>query len=115
MKLVSDKSSPSSSVGDNPKPSKKSKKNSDNEDRKVDNKNSIQEWLCKEGEDHRVKFVGKHCTKRPKIGNFPMCVRFHTKSFCFADCINKSSHIPSQDLPQNTKKSYLNFIKNCRG
>ena len=113
IKLVSDKSSLSSSFGDNHKPFKKSKKNSDNEDRKVDNKNSIQEWLCKEGEDYRVKFVGKHCMKRPKIGNFLMCVRFHTKGFCFADCINKSSQIPRQDISQNTKKSYLNFIKMC--
>ena len=40
-----------------------------------------------------------------------MCVRFHTNFFCFVDCINKSSHLPSQDLPPNTKKSYQNFQK----
>ena len=53
MKLVSNTSSPSSSVGDNPKPSKKSKKNGDNEDRKVDNKKSVQNGFVK-----RAKIAG---------------------------------------------------------
>ena len=115
MKLVSDKPSHQNSVGVNSKPSKKQKTKNENEDRKIDNKKPVQEWICQEGEDCREKFAGKHCTKRPKIGNFPMCVRFHAKGFCFTDCINKSSHLPSQDLPQNTKKSYSNFMKICRG
>ena len=115
MKLVSDKPSHQSSIGINPKSPKKQKTKNENEDRKVDNKKPVQEWLCQEGEDYREKFAGKHCTKRPKIGNFPMCTRFHIKDFCFADCINKSFHLPSQDLPQNTKKNYSNFIEIYRG
>ena len=115
MKLVSDKPSHQTSAGVNSKPSKKQKTKNETEDRKVDNKKPVPAWICKESEDYREIFAGKNCTQRPKIGNFPMCVRFHTKGFCFSDCINKSSHLPSQDLPQNTKTSYSNFIKICRG
>ena len=115
MKLVSDKPAHQTSLGVNFKPAKKQKTNNENEDRKVDNKKPVPEWICKESEDYRETFAGKHCTKRPKIGNFSMCVRFHTKGFCFSDCINESSHLPGQDLPQNIKKSYSNFIKICRG
>ena len=82
--------------------------------KEVDNKKSITKCLCKEREDYRVKVLGMHCTKRSKIGNFPMCVRHHTKSFCFADCIDKSSHMPSQYLPNDIKKDYLEFVKICR-
>ena len=95
MKLVSDKPSRQTSVGVNSKPSKKQKTKNASENRKVDNKKPVPECICKESEDYREKFAGKHCTKRPKIGNFPMCVRFHAKGFCFSDCINKSSHLPS--------------------
>ena len=105
MKLVSDNPSHQTSVGVNSKPSKKKKTKNEMKTERLIPKNLY----------YRETFTGKHCTKRPKIGNFPMCVRFRTKGFCFTDCINKISHLPSQDLPLNTKQIYSSFIKICRG
>ena len=104
MELVSDKSSPSSSVGDNPKLQRNQRRIVITKIEKLTTKSLFKNGFCKEGEDYRVNFAGKHLTRRPKISNFQMCVGLHTKDFCFADCINKSSHIPCQDLPQNTKR-----------
>ena len=61
-----------------------------------------------------MKIISKHLNKRPTIGKAPVCVRFHTKGFCFNDCVNKNTHTSSQDLPTSTKKEYTNFIKVCR-
>lgn len=67
-----------------------------------------------ENENYQQKFACKHLNKRPKLGKAPVCVRFHTKGFCFNDCVNKNTHISSQDLFSSTKKEYTDFIKVCR-
>ena len=93
---------------------KKQKKLEDTKERKMDNKKPINEWLCNENENYQQKFTGKHLDKRPKLGKAPVCVRFHTKVFCFNDCVNKKTHISSQDLSSSTKKDYIDFTKVCR-
>ena len=80
----------------------------------MDNKKPINEWLCNENENYQQKFAGKHLDKRPKLGKAPVCVRFHTKGFCFNEYVNKNTHISSQDLSSSTKKDYTDFIKVCR-
>ena len=92
---------------------KKQKQLEDAKERKVDNKKPIKEWLCNNSENYQQKFARKHLNKRPNLGKGPVCVYFHTKGFCFNDCVNKRTHISSQDLPVSTKKKYKDFIKNC--
>ena len=119
MKVVSNKPSHQPSVGVNSKPSKKQKTKNANEDRKVDNKKSVPECICKESEDYREKFTGKHCMKRPKIGNFPMYVRFHTKGFCFTDCIKNILIFQVKIFPRILKRviqTSSRFVEdNCLG
>ena len=93
---------------------KKQKKVEDAKERKVDNKKPINEWLCNENKNYQQKFAGKHLDKRPKLGKAPVCVRFHTKGFCFNDYVNKNTHISSQDFSTSMKKDYTDFVKVCR-
>ena len=79
---------------------------------KILNSKPISEWNL--SPDDFQRFVsGKHLQKRPMLNGKPMCTRYHSKFYCFDNCRNKATHIPSNSLPETTKKAYSEFIKLC--
>lgn len=91
------------------------KKKAKEDKKKLMNKGQIEEWLCKDKDEYRRKFAGKHQDKKPKINGVYMCQRWHTKGHCFQNCSMKDSHIPSTDLNDKAKEEYLDFVKLCKG
>ena len=87
--------------------------NTDNmQKERILNMKQIQEWIASPT-DYRTKIMGKHLDSRPKIYNKPMCQRYHSKGYCFSDCVNKVTHIPSQDIDLNTQKLYRKYLDKC--
>jgi hypothetical protein len=72
------------------------------------------DWKLKEGESFRKVFIGK---PKPKweAGDCRWCAKYHTRCWCFPDCPNAASHIPSTELTSKDKPhEYLAYVKSCR-
>ena len=80
---------------------------------RIQNPKQIQDWIVSPN-DYRQKFMGKHLDARPKIQHRPMCQRYHSKGYCFSDCVNKITHIPSQELDTNTQRLYRKYVEKCQ-
>ena len=49
-------------------------------------------------------FSENHLNNHPNISKAPVCVRFHTKGFCFNNYANKNTYTSSQDPLVSIKK-----------
>ena len=85
-----------------------------NKNRKIQNSIPINEWLVADAQEYKTKFAGKKLSDRPKLLEKSVCQRFHSKGYCFSDCFNKETHIPSKDIDNVTKEGYSNYCKICR-
>ena len=80
---------------------------------RIINSKQIPEWIVSPT-DYRNKIMGKNLEARPKIQQRPMCQRFHSKGYCFSDCVNKITHIPSEDIEPTTQRLYRKYVDKCQ-
>jgi hypothetical protein len=112
IRKVMENGDKSDKTGKSP-PHKKSKLSSgdDQQSDRVLNKSKIDDWIVSQDIYNNVLRNNETLKKRPKIENTIMCHRFHSKGYCFENCNNKKSHIPSSDLNDETKKAYLMWLE----
>ena len=87
--------------------------NPQNENKKVVNSSPIAAWMIN-NEDYNKAFAGRNLELRPKLKLRPMCQRFHSKGYCFDNCSNKSTHIPSEDIDKRTRDLYSKYVNKCK-
>ena len=80
----------------------------------MENPSTIKEWLLKTNEDYGKVFAGKFVDKKPKVEGRLLCSRYHTKGYCFPNCKNVATHIPSKKLSSECQKKYSKFFNLCR-
>jgi hypothetical protein len=91
------------------------KKGEKGEDLRIVNPNQCKDFVMKEGESWTETFCGKCAKDRPSWSSTArMCVRWHTKGDCFADCRNAESHVACSEIPQARKEEYKGFMKKAR-
>ena len=39
-----------------------------------------------------------------------MCPRWHSKEYCFKDCVNKESHVAADKIPADKKRKYGDYL-----
>ena len=103
---------PDQSPNETPR-TKKARLNHTDEKERITNPKQIDHWIVSPS-DYRTKVMGKCLDARPRLNNRPMCQRFHSKGYCFSDCVNKNTHIPSMDIDPTTQKLYLKYIDRCK-
>ena len=81
---------------------------------KVTNEDMINDWKLKDREDYKI-FAGQHVDLKPKIDGRFYCSRWHIRGYCFTNCKNNDTHIPSQSLPTDGKQQMCVYIQTCRG
>ena len=95
------------------RPKKKKRQNQENS-QMVRNSGRITEWTAASGDDYQKLFTGKYLDMRPMFKGLPMCQRYHSKGHCFSDCINAITHVPSTNIPSNTKAEYSQYCQKCK-
>ena len=80
---------------------------------KVINNDPIKHWIVQQKE-YSLHFAAKNLLERPMLKGKPMCQRFHSKGYCFPDCLNKTTHIDSATLDESIKKLYSKYVDKCR-
>ena len=70
--------------------------------------------MASDPREYKEKFAGKNLKERPKLLGKSICQRFHSKGYCFSDCFNKVTHIPSQDLDETSKNAYSAYCVLCQ-
>ena len=90
------------------------RRNQDDGTQKLNNPSMIDEWKLKANEDYS-KFAGQHFELKPKIEERYCCARWHIRGYCFENCKNKVTHIPSQELNQASKTQFAVYVRTCRG
>ena len=91
---------------------KQKRESNQTESRQVRNTGTISEWVPTQ-EVYTQKFAGKNISARPILNGVPMCQRFHSKTYCFSDCNNKASHVPSNTVSDEIKAKYTSYCKLC--
>jgi hypothetical protein len=84
----------------------------------IKNKNTMEAFKLKEGEDWHRDFSGKSTNDRAKWNenNCWMCAKWHTKGDCSSNCNNKDSHVEANTVSEVKKNKYLNFLAQaCSG
>ena len=84
------------------------------ENKPTSNSDPIQEWLLKANYVYSSVFEGQNIDKKQSMGGRLVCFRFHTKGYCFPNCKNAATHIPSKQLPSDIQNKYSNHVKMCR-
>ena len=103
--IESDKLTPGKS--DCNAPPKRSKYNQDDQgSARVSNKGKIDSWIPDQDTYTKALRNSEALRNRPKIDDTIMCHRFHSKDYCFKNCNNRKSHIPSASLNSKTKTAY---------
>ena len=92
-------------------PHKKGKTNNDDQNTRVTNDGTIAAWMPDQDTYANAIRNSDSLKKRPTINDTIMCHRFHSKGYCFNNCNNKQTHVPSSSLDQKTKKEYLNWLE----
>ncbi len=89
------------------------KKESNN--KKIKNNDQVTEFKMANGKTWKRNFQGKFLENRVKfIGTF-MCPCFHTKGECWSNgCKYKKSHIPADEIQNDKKQAYLEYMAICR-
>ena len=97
------------------KPTKLGKRKfGETENEVTDNSEPIQEWLLKANENYSSVFAIQNIDKKSSMGGRLLCSRFHTKGYCFPNCKNVTTHIPSKQLPIDIKNKYSSYVRMCR-
>jgi hypothetical protein len=107
-KVVEKQPSPDK-IGSGP-PTKKGKFNSDTENTRIVNTGRIEDWIPDQDKYSSALRSSDALKSRPKLNDTIMCHRFHSKGYCFDNCNNKSSHIPSSSLDTKTKNEYKKWV-----
>lgn len=91
------------------------------EEGNIFNSDQLEEFNLKPGEDWRKDVVGKLNGNRSfwdkeKCGrrDVKMCVRYHTRGYCFEDCHHTASHVSKDKIPNNRNivlRNYLNKVR----
>ena len=92
-------------------PSKKGKFTTENENKRVINDKRIEEWIPDQDTYSSALRSSEALKSRPKLNDTIMCHRFHSKGYCFENCNNKRTHIPSQSLDTKTKNEYKKWVE----
>lgn len=97
-----------------PNPPKKRRKSSfddKEESRMVSNNSTLECWIIPEDKyNSKVRHNASAIRKRPKLNGKFMCHRWHSKGYCFVDCNNKDSHIPSDSISDPVKGEYTKWV-----
>ena len=84
-------------------------------DRKEKNKNIPVEFRLRPGEDYRKVFAHRCLEDRPKWNDScKMCPRWWIFGVCYSDCNNAESHVDSDQLPQDKKSAFIEFLEKAR-
>ena len=112
----SDDSDDDDSTASSPHNNKKRRKNNSQSPRKnmEVNTKTISSWLAGDNSEYAKCFAAKNLKERPIFKNKPMCQRYHSKGFCFDDCLNKITHIPSGDIDATTSAAYNKYVLKCK-
>jgi hypothetical protein len=78
---------------------------------KIVNKGTIEKWIVSEPVYSTSLRSGTSLKTRPLLNDLPICHRWHSKGYCFENCNNKATHIPSTSLSSQAKKDYTNWIE----
>ena len=80
----------------------------------LENEGKTDSWIVDQAEyDKRFRHNSTALSKRPKFRGCFMCHRWHLKGYCFKNCNNKCSHIPSSSIPQDVKEKYESWSAEC--
>ena len=80
----------------------------------VENKGKLDAWIVNQGEyDRHFCHNNSVLSKHPKFQGGVMCHCWHSKGYCFENCNNKDSHVPSSDLPKEQKEQYEDWCSKC--
>ena len=82
-------------------------------DKRIMNTKPIKSWQVSPVDFNKHMSMKNLELRVPFKGKF-ICPRFHSKGYCFDDCANKVSHIPSTDLDDNIQKVYSTFVEKCK-
>jgi hypothetical protein len=86
---------------------KRSKKSANNV---VLNTQQCTELKLKEDESW-TQFAGMCLTDRAKLNRDIMCMRWHSRGFCYNDCKNKASHVACSEILAEAKQAHLKWMK----
>ena len=78
------------------------------------NPKTIDSWLAGDNDEYKKCFSTKNLKERPFFKNKPVCQRFHSKGFCFDDCLNKITHVPSTELDKTIITAYEKYVNKCK-
>ena len=84
---------------------KRTRSDTPRQDKRIMNPKPIKSWQVSPVDFNKYMSTKNLELRVPFPGKF-VCPRFHSKGYCFDDCANKLSHIPSTDLDDNVQKSY---------
>ena len=59
-------------------------------------------------------FCGENTKHRVVWGDAKMCPRWHSKQYCFKDCVNEASHVPDNEVPADKKAEYKEYLVKVR-
>jgi hypothetical protein len=84
-------------------------------DRKEINKNIPVEFRLRVGEDYKQVFARRCLEDRPKWNqSCKMCPRWWIIGVCYSDCNNVESHVDSDQLPQDKKSAFIEYLEKAR-
>ena len=108
----SDDDTSTGSVSPNKK--KRQANNTPSQKKKEENTKTISSWLAEDNNEYKRCFAAQNLKDRPIFRNKPMCQRYHSKGFCFDDCLNKITHVPSGDIDSATSAAYNKYVIKCK-
>ena len=102
---------------DSAKPKSKRRKQIDRSEKslkeRVVNDKTIKTWIVSPKE-YGTCFAARNLGDRPMLKGKPMCQRYHSKGYCFHDCLNKATHIPSKEIEDTIKVAYSKYVEKCK-
>ena len=80
------------------------------------NPSTVQCWIIPDEKyASKIRHNAAAMKKRPKLNGSFMCHRWHSKGYCFLDCNNKASHVPSDTVQDPVKEKYTAWVKTTVG
>lgn len=102
----SKRKAPSNNKDDDENTQKKKARAKDRNSQRVQNDSQPDSCKPQTGETWATHFANKGFNDRVDWdGTCKMCPRWLIRGFCFADCINATSHVKSESLPTNSPNS----------
>ena len=98
-----------------PNTKKRRRNNTQSQKKNIEqNTKTITSWLAEDNDVYKRCFAAQNLKDRPMFKNKPMCQRYHSKGFCFDDCLNKITHVPSGDIDSATATAYKKYVTKCK-